>query len=342
MKELDSKLVQEIESRWDSNLKMLKSIQKNETKLKQIKSALVKPLVAQIDFDFIGVVINLLEETTKIRLQWSYDDKPTLDSVITRSLTLKKFVKMDPTCSFIRESSQLFCTIFDDKLFDKAGPIAKTACFLSPLNLRIWCRQTESFNRAEDFEGDIKAELKKFAHYIESDLKPIEQPNKKQKTDSANPSSSLPYGYEEDDDDDDDELLDAIEPTDKTESIIEEAEKYFKMVTSRSLKSWLPFENALDFWMDEDNQKAYPLLFKAAAFYLAIPATSLPCERLFAQIWNTVTKLRSNLKSETVSNLQFINLNQDLFSVTSEQLFRDFKDAFDRSRGFLKIKHSTN
>ena len=60
-------------------------------------------------------------------------------------------------------------------------------------------------------------------------------------------------------------------------------------------------DNPLAWW--QCNEKGYPILSSLARHYLAIPASSIPCEQLFSIAGNTITKNRNSLAPETAQAL---------------------------------------
>jgi hypothetical protein len=64
--------------------------------------------------------------------------------------------------------------------------------------------------------------------------------------------------------------------------------------------------NPLEFW--RENATRYPKLAQMARKYLAIPATSVPSERLFSRTGNIATKLRCSLLPENVNKLSFLSV----------------------------------
>ena len=56
----------------------------------------------------------------------------------------------------------------------------------------------------------------------------------------------------------------------------------------------------------------YPVLSLVAHRILSIPATSVPCERLFSTAGIIVNDLRSSLSPQSVNTLIFMNKNSDL------------------------------
>jgi hypothetical protein len=75
-------------------------------------------------------------------------------------------------------------------------------------------------------------------------------------------------------------------------------------------------DNPLTWW--QCNEKVYPVLASLARNYLAIPASSVPCEQLFSIAGNIITKNRNSLAPETAqallclrSWLSFVQENAD-------------------------------
>ncbi|XP_065918736.1 E3 SUMO-protein ligase ZBED1-like [Dysidea avara] len=66
-------------------------------------------------------------------------------------------------------------------------------------------------------------------------------------------------------------------------------------------------DNPLKWW--RDNQLRYPVLSKIAQQLLCIPATSVPCERLFSTSGNIITPKRASLDPNNASMLCFLAQN---------------------------------
>ncbi|XP_062872093.1 zinc finger BED domain-containing protein 4-like [Trichomycterus rosablanca] len=67
-------------------------------------------------------------------------------------------------------------------------------------------------------------------------------------------------------------------------------------------------EYPLMYW--SKHKYIYPHLYKLAQMFLCIPASSVPCERVFSKAGEIVSKKRNRLNPNTVKKLIFLNKNQ--------------------------------
>jgi len=70
-------------------------------------------------------------------------------------------------------------------------------------------------------------------------------------------------------------------------------------------------ENPLLWW--NEKKVVLPNLAVQARVYLAIPATSVPSERLFSSAGNVFTKKRNRLNQNNLHNILFLRENYKLF-----------------------------
>ena len=84
------------------------------------------------------------------------------------------------------------------------------------------------------------------------------------------------------------------------ERVADEIENYKK-------EECADIDNPLLWWMQ--NQFRFPLLSRMAKLYLAIPATSVPSERVFSTAGDIVTASRACLKPGHVDKLIFLKKN---------------------------------
>ena len=69
--------------------------------------------------------------------------------------------------------------------------------------------------------------------------------------------------------------------------------------------------NPLLFWAK--NRLKYPALARLARCYLAIPATSTQCERVWSHAGNIVSAKRCAMRPGTIEKMIFLYENKDLF-----------------------------
>lgn len=68
-------------------------------------------------------------------------------------------------------------------------------------------------------------------------------------------------------------------------------------------------QGALEWWKTQEKQ--LPTLSKIAKKLLCIPATSVPCERVFSDAGNVITTKRTQLHEDTVEQVLFLYENAD-------------------------------
>ena len=66
-------------------------------------------------------------------------------------------------------------------------------------------------------------------------------------------------------------------------------------------------EDPLLYW--KNHQAVYPHLFKLAKVFLCMPASSVPCERVFSKCGEIVSKKRNRLNPSTVEKIMYLNKN---------------------------------
>lgn len=63
----------------------------------------------------------------------------------------------------------------------------------------------------------------------------------------------------------------------------------------------------LKYW--QERRVVYPNLTVMAKKYLCMPATSVPCERIFSKAGEVYSKTRNRLNAKTAEQLLFLNKN---------------------------------
>ena len=99
------------------------------------------------------------------------------------------------------------------------------------------------------------------------------------------------------------EVLELIQPKSVVDHVTHELRLYMDELVDAKV-------DAVQYW--QYAQPRYPMLTKIAFALLSIPATFVPCERIFSRAGFLVDDLRSSLKSENVNQMIFLNCNKDL------------------------------
>ncbi|GBN07692.1 hypothetical protein AVEN_249459-1 [Araneus ventricosus] len=92
-----------------------------------------------------------------------------------------------------------------------------------------------------------------------------------------------------------------VEPENAYAAAISEVDAYLKD------KYLAPQEDPLKYWAV--NKLRFPRLYKLVERRLCIPATSVPCERIFSKTGNCLTDKRSRLGHKKLSEIIFLNVN---------------------------------
>lgn len=64
-------------------------------------------------------------------------------------------------------------------------------------------------------------------------------------------------------------------------------------------------EDPLAYWLSHQN--VYPHLFRLAKHFLCMPASSVPCERVFSKCGEEVSKKRNRLSPKSVEMMTYLN-----------------------------------
>lgn len=118
-------------------------------------------------------------------------------------------------------------------------------------------------------------------------------PKKKAKASTGNP---VKFSFGSDSDDGEDES--SLTPSDRFR--VEDEVRIYKTLPTLDSEG-----NPLSWW--KERASTFPILSKVAARLLFIPATSVPCERLFSLAGHICNKKRSALSSEKLEELVLLN-----------------------------------
>lgn len=97
------------------------------------------------------------------------------------------------------------------------------------------------------------------------------------------------------------------------------AAKGAAQATEKQYHDLLPVDskiNPLKWW--KANELIYPAEVRHACRYLAITASSAPCERLFSTVGRVLEKRRASMKPETARSIVFLHENRHLLPAIQE------------------------
>jgi hypothetical protein len=344
------RLIQDVQTRWNSTLEILKRLDEQTLALHAVVTdgglgKRSKDLGNKV-FSFdeqaeVKSLIDVLEPFKKATETLSSDKEPTLGLVLPSLFKLSKALEIKP------EESEMIRNV---KIEMKAQLEARTqdrdfalmATFLSPSTKSMWFLSADDRLKAQDL---VQQEL--LSSFEKSEA------IKKEKQDAVSDENdnliepSLPELQQESDDD-----IQMVEENIICEPEIVPAKKIKiedvnKSSDSKNRKSqsasWLddvlfvsetkppPLEELiqsemkgyiaeppnntectnLDWW--KRNEGKYPKLARMAKKYLSIPASSVSAERVFSMTGNIISKKRSRLKPELVDIIVFLNKNKYLY-----------------------------
>lgn len=284
------KLVQDVETRWNSEHDML-------SRLLQLKAAVCLELatsdttIANLtpqEWRTIEGLVKALEPVASATKDLSGQKYATLSSVIPflygTEMILKECIAADDTTSlFAKNMLKAMKARFVGYSQQKEYVLA-TAC--DPRFKHIFCT-----------EAAQEMILVEFAHSeLEKSAPPCDRPG---------PSAPVPSTSERDTG-----IWDRIEKLAKSSgqkqlhgsSSIDEFRQYLREPTCGRN------EDPLAYWRTSGKQK-YPSVSTLAMKYLGIPATQVPSEKLFSTAGNIVTARREKLSPEHVQQLLFLHEN---------------------------------
>ena len=277
-----TKLIQEVPTRWNSTFNMLDRIYMLRGPLSTILISSKKKSIRDMmlngdEIDLCSKFIEILKPINLITEKLCADSLPTLSSIFPILVNLIENILQNPPddslirfCSTLRNELEVrFYKLSDFLIFmsltSLLDPRFKSLLFLSP-------------ERRNDAHTMLTDRLIAFIPTCEASKSTPSEPNN---TDEL----QLLFGSS---------LVKSQDTTAVTSPLIE-FERYCSE-PSIALSS-----NPLDWW--RANASRFPLLARMARTYLCVPATSVPCERLFSESGYVINKNRSRLTSKIAEAL---------------------------------------
>lgn len=283
---LEKSLKQEVETRWNSKLEMLESINDQFEEISDILSERDElNRIEKIDSNVLEVLVNFLKKFREASDFLEGSKYPTLHMVLPWYKTLKDHCKVNISDNDILiQIKSVVETVMLNKL--KIENIHKIAVFFDPRmkQLKI-LEQSDALWVKNQIRNQCNSLISPIINEESDDsINTVqERPPKKLRKKSKETTDFSQYydsSSEEEGDDEVDQYLKLKSPKDKDLDV-------------------------LQWWKDHKNE--FPALAVLCAYYLSIPASSASSEREFSATGQTINERRTNLNPETVDSILILH-----------------------------------
>ncbi|XP_047137218.1 uncharacterized protein LOC105846379 isoform X1 [Hydra vulgaris] len=299
------KLIQPVQTRWNSNAMLFKSVLRNEQGLKSVRdnslnANLTILIPSDEDFQVIAELHPFLAKCQEYSEIWSSDKTPTVHKIQQNLFSLITMCRRTVTQN------------------TSGSRIAKDAMtrFIEYLETRIPDKGTEvnDFNLASVFDpfyrGYSITLIKGNKDHLDGIIDQLVDNHPTTREYNEAYEASLPSAMPNlDEDMDDFERMAMENDGNDAPTLAGPSEPPLKMEFKRYLSMQKPAKDVkvLEWW--KVNQKELPLLAAMARKYLCPPVTSCSSERLFSLGGNIISDKRHNMKPETLQKIMFIKEN---------------------------------
>src|SRR4051812_20645458 len=283
---LQKSLKQEVETRWNSKLEMLESINDQFEEISNLLSERDElSKIENIDSNILQILINFLRKFWEASDFLEGSKYPTLHMVIPwyKILISHCQVNISDNDALIQLKT-VVGQIIVNKL--KIENIYKIAIFFDPRMKQLKILEQSDALWVKD---QIKQQCANLVSQFTND----------ESDDSTNTVQERPMKRSR---------KEAKESTDFSQYYDSSSEDEVEDEVDQYLKLKAPKDKNLDllqWWSDHKNE--YPALAVLCAYYLSIPASSASSEREFSATGQTINERRTNLNPETVDSILILN-----------------------------------
>ncbi|XP_063765467.1 zinc finger BED domain-containing protein 4-like [Eleginops maclovinus] len=295
-----NKLIQEVDTRWNSTLDMLQRLYEQREPVGAALASLqtdVAPLTSN-QYHSISQCISLLAPLKEATVELSAEKHVSGSKIIPLVKMLRHIIatkQRQLTDEMARDLAKHLLTLTSEKLgnYEVAGQHALATLLDPRFKTMGFCNTTHQQNGVKK----LMAECATVIRQKTPDPAPSDDPTPSTSHDA--PSTSDSSGLWE--------LLDA-QVLEKRK--VKSATANASVETNRYLaEPNIPRnEDPLEYWVK--HKHVYPHLFVLARNLLCIPASSVPCERVFSKAGEIVSKKRNRLNPSTVEKIVFLNKNR--------------------------------
>lgn len=305
LKKKELKLIQHVDTRWNSSLHMLSRIKevRDELTLALNENPNAPPNLTTDEYSFLGEVENIFEPIESATEAISGEEYVTLSLIIPliKGMLLHFAVlEKEPISDFARAVLENIKTSVATKLkpYEKRSP-----CIISTLLNPHFKKM--GFRTDGDVDRAIQFVQKEYSSYLSTLNKTTSPPygDGNNELESCSEEIVVPTKKSKRSD-----LLSFLEPESQTsnrnptaDAIVDVKQYVEKPVIPRS-------SYPIEYWaFSQSNLKHIALK------YLCIPGSSTPAERVFSKAGQLVNERRNRLSSDHINELLFINQNNKIF-----------------------------
>ncbi|XP_077424041.1 E3 SUMO-protein ligase ZBED1-like [Vanacampus margaritifer] len=285
----EHKLLQEVETRWNSTFAMLQRLHEQREPLDAALSRLnttIVPFSAE-EYETISQCLSVLSPFNEATVEMSTESRVSGSKVIPMVKMLKHFTARQWTTVTIEVARNLVSKI-NSNLQDKFATLEKitTLTLATLLDPRF---KEVGFCNTSSCQAAVERLTRECANQMPApaqQLPPAEVTGHSQGNSLWGPLDSQ---------------VETQRASSSTANAIAEVQRYLK-------DKPLPWtEKPLQYWFLQ--KTTYPHLYPVALQYLSTPASSVPCERIFSKAGEIVSQRRSRLKPSTIEQILFLNKN---------------------------------
>ncbi|XP_065152040.1 zinc finger BED domain-containing protein 4-like [Paramisgurnus dabryanus] len=295
------KLIQEVDTRWNSTFDMLQRLYDQREPVAAALSNLnndTAPLTS-IDYDIIQQSLSVLQPFKFATTEMSEEKRVSASKLIPlyRMLQHKLAQKKG---NATQESTIQLGSHLQEGLHSRCGGYEgfRALALATLLDPRFKNVAFGNAGKAQEAEKHITLEC---ASLMRSNTNPEPEMSTSDPS-SSSPSTSTPVETQ-------DSLWDLFDTRIHQTQMIHNATADATVEVKKYINdAYLPrTHNPLTYW--KERAVIFPHLYVLAKKYLCMPATSVPCERIFSKAGEIICKKRSRLSPSTAEKLIFLNKN---------------------------------
>lgn len=258
--------------------------------------------IEDCDWDYLARICSILQiyESATLRLQASDYETSNLTIMSVFRLLMKLDERIEDNQEaknaliltgllLAKEKLLKYYPVYDPR--DETLQPLYMACVLDPRQkLRVFLRLPGfPLETISKIENHVRATYRRYKKELEDEQRISKDSNSTQERRSRRKASANSSNEDVEDD-----LFFSDDQGDSEDEVL----RYLSAACSRRETRVHDFYN--------ENKSAYPVLFRMAKDFLAIPAMSAPLERLFSQVGDIVTKKRNRLLPGTIQKLAIL------------------------------------